>query len=220
MRDDFAQSVKEQLAKRVGYRCSNAQCRQQTSGPQSEETGAINIGVACHITAAARQGPRYDHALTSEGRKSASNGIWLCETCAKLVDSDVTMYSEAILQDWKEIAEATALLELKGLRVVPDNRAMLRKLEDEMPDLLAEMRSDLGENPFAREFILMQRSWSYNGDPNNPVLVYFFNDHPQLRQKVRVLENYGLVQNITYNNVDRFLISEELANHLKAEVSS
>jgi hypothetical protein len=68
MRDDFPQPVNEQLAKRVGFRCSNPQCRRQTSGPRSEEIGAINIGVASHITAAARQGPRYDEALTSEGR--------------------------------------------------------------------------------------------------------------------------------------------------------
>lgn len=152
MRDDFPQPVKEQLAKRVGIRCSNPQCRQQTSGPQAEGTGAVNIGVAAHITAAARNGPRYDSKLTSEERRSPDNGIWLCQTCAKLVDSDTGAHPADILRDWKEIAEATALLELKGLRVAPDNRAQLTKLDDELPELVAEMRDDLRESPFAREF--------------------------------------------------------------------
>ncbi len=216
MRDDFPQPVKEQLAKRVGIRCSNPQCRQQTSGPQAEGTGAVNIGVAAHITAAARNGPRYDSKLTSEERRSPDNGIWLCQTCAKLVDSDTGAHPADILRDWKEIAEATALLELKGLRVVPDNRAQLTKLDDELPELVAEMRDDLRESPFAREFILLKREWSYNGDPDNPVLVYYFNDHPHLRQKIRMLENYGFVQEISFNNIDRFQISEDLAGYLRS----
>jgi hypothetical protein len=62
------------------------------------------------------------------------NGIWLCGICAKLVDSDVSAYPEALLRDWKETAEATALLEIKGLKVVPDKRALLRKLEGELTD--------------------------------------------------------------------------------------
>jgi putative transposase len=69
VRDDFTQAVKEQLAKRAGARCSNPQCRRPTSGPQSQPTGAVNIGVAAHISAAAPQGPRYDPKLTAEERQ-------------------------------------------------------------------------------------------------------------------------------------------------------
>ena len=34
MRDDFSPSIKDILAKRVGYRCSNPKCQVLTSGPQ------------------------------------------------------------------------------------------------------------------------------------------------------------------------------------------
>lgn len=78
MRDEFPPSVKEELAKRVGYLCSNPACRQPTSGPQSKPSGTVNIGVTAHITAASPDGPRYDASLSSEERKAASNGIWLC----------------------------------------------------------------------------------------------------------------------------------------------
>jgi len=49
-RDDFSAKVKDDLSKRVGYRCSK--CRKMTSGP-NQEGGAVNIGVAAHIYAAA-----------------------------------------------------------------------------------------------------------------------------------------------------------------------
>ena len=89
MRDDFSQIVKDTLAKRVSYKCSNPSCRKQTSGPQQNNSGTINIGVASHITAAAPAGMRYDSQLDSEQRKSIDHGIWLCQNCAKLIDSDV-----------------------------------------------------------------------------------------------------------------------------------
>ena len=69
--------------------------------------------MAAHITAARPGGPRYQPALSSAERGSAPNGIWLCQTCAKLVDSDVTRYTAEALQRWKAKAEgqAAAMLE-------------------------------------------------------------------------------------------------------------
>jgi hypothetical protein len=64
MRDDFPTLIKEMLAKRVGYRCSNPGCRKPTSGPQEDPSKAVNVGVAAHITAASPNGPRYDPSLT------------------------------------------------------------------------------------------------------------------------------------------------------------
>lgn len=74
-RDDFTAKTKETLAKRVGYLCSNENCRKLTSGPHEDQTKSTNMGVAAHITAAAPSGPRYDLTLTSDERKSISNGI-------------------------------------------------------------------------------------------------------------------------------------------------
>lgn len=74
MRDDFSAATKELLAKRVGYRCSNPDCRQPTSGPQEDPSKAINVGVAAHITAASPDGPRFDPSLTPEQRSSTEVG--------------------------------------------------------------------------------------------------------------------------------------------------
>ncbi len=116
MRNDFSVATKELLAKRVAYRCSNPGCRQVTSGPQENPIKVINIGVAAHITAASVDGPRYDPSLTLKERRSPKNGIWLCQSCAKLVDNDPIRYEVDILHQWKIIAETNAAHELEHSR--------------------------------------------------------------------------------------------------------
>ena len=108
MRDEFPDNVKRVIAQRVNYRCSRPECRATTSGPQSDPTKAINVGVAAHITAASEGGPRYNPSLSPEKRRHSNNGIWLCQTCAKLVDSDSVQFPETILRQWRQRAEAEA----------------------------------------------------------------------------------------------------------------
>ena len=115
MRDDFPPTTKDALARRVGMRCSNPECRRLTSGPSSDPRRAVSIGVASHITAAAAAGPRYDATLSAEQRSSFDNGIWLDEACHKLVDGDSKYYSVQLLRDWRRRAEALALRELKQM---------------------------------------------------------------------------------------------------------
>ena len=108
MRDNFNKSVKENLAKRVAYLCSNPECSCLTIGPKNGKECAVNIGVACHITAASGEGPRYDENISAMKRKSYENGIWLCQNCSKIIDSDEEKYTTQLLLDWKIIAEEKA----------------------------------------------------------------------------------------------------------------
>lgn len=113
MRDDFSPAVKELLAKRVGYRCSNPDCRQPTTGPQVDPAKTVNVGVASHITAASADGPRYDSGLSPEQRRSSDNGIWLCQKCGKLVDNDPVRYPVDKVLEWKVLGEQIAVRELE-----------------------------------------------------------------------------------------------------------
>jgi hypothetical protein len=108
MRDDFTEEVKRTLAARVSYLCSNPDCRAQTTGPQDDPTKVVNVGVAAHITAASAGGPRYNSALSPELRRHSDNGVWLCQNCAKLIDSDVLRFQESLLRAWKMVAEDRA----------------------------------------------------------------------------------------------------------------
>lgn len=107
-RDEFPSSVKGKLAARVGYLCSRPECRASTSGPQLSEEKAVNVGVASHIAGAAPLGPRYDPAMTSAQRKAISNGIWLCQNCAKIIDNDERHYPIETLRNWRKQAEKHA----------------------------------------------------------------------------------------------------------------
>lgn len=117
MRDDFSQTTKDLLANRVGWKCSNPNCRKATRGPGMENADIINIGVASHITAASKGGPRYDENMTAQERKSFGNGIWLCQSCSKLIDSDEIRYTVGKLKKWKELSEQMAVLELEEVPV-------------------------------------------------------------------------------------------------------
>lgn len=46
-----------------------------------------------------------------------------------------------------------------------------------IPELLKEMKDDLYEHQFVREFIILSDKWMYNDDPNNFIFRYFFEKH-------------------------------------------
>lgn len=85
-----------------------------TSGPSADPERAFNVGVAAHITAASKGGPRYDPSLTAEQRKSIENAVWLCGKCNTMVDQDETRYPAVLLRQWKRQAEDRALRETNG----------------------------------------------------------------------------------------------------------
>lgn len=115
IRDNFSRRTIDILSKRVGGRCSNPACRKHTYGANLNPCEYTNIGVAAHICAAAPGGPRFDPYQSSEERKSIHNGIWLCQSCSKLIDSDERKYTVDLLQRWKRNAEEAASLELETM---------------------------------------------------------------------------------------------------------
>ena len=113
-RDNFTAKTKDTLAKRVGYLCSNPNCRKLTVGANEIEDKSTSVGVAAHITAASEGGPRYDGSLTKKQRIHINNGIWLCSNCATLIDKDPENYSASLLRQWKSSAERESIERLEG----------------------------------------------------------------------------------------------------------
>lgn len=113
-RDNFSQNTIETIASRVGYKCSCPSCGVDTRGPSSNSSKKISLGEAAHITAASPDGPRYDSNLTSDQRKSAENGIWLCKKHARIIDVDVVNYPVQLLKHWKDLAEFKQYCALTG----------------------------------------------------------------------------------------------------------
>ncbi|WP_316650965.1 hypothetical protein [Ovoidimarina sediminis] len=129
-----------------------------------------------------------------------------------MIDVDDINYPVELLREWKEFAEAAATIELRGFSVA--RKRSFDELEEKIPELIQEMRTDHRKEPFVREFVLLERGWAYNGAPNNPIFYYYFEDHDGLISKLKVMENYGAVKETTYNNVERFEFTEEFADYL------
>ncbi|RTQ33680.1 hypothetical protein EJP69_15000 [Variovorax gossypii] len=115
MREDFSPEVIRSLKTRAGNVCSFPNCHAPTSGPSQESgTQTANTGVAAHICAASQgKGARrrldlskFDKSLLSD----YSNGIWMCETHAKLIDTDEVRFTTEMLGRWRELAELRASL--------------------------------------------------------------------------------------------------------------
>jgi hypothetical protein len=215
MRDDFSVKTKETIAKRVNFLCSNPTCRKPTTGPSELENKSVNVGVASHISAASKGGCRYNSSMSSDDRKSVKNGIWLCQTCSKLIDSDEGRFTTELLQNWKGEAEKFARDAISNsnhtyLDGRLERKQILNKLDNQMPELFSEMRNDLNQCPFKREIVIVDGSYVSKGTE----FVYYFKEHPELSGKFQILQNYNLVRNITYNNVERFILLEELAEYL------
>jgi hypothetical protein len=194
-------------------RCSNPDCRLPTAGPDSN-AGTTNLGVAAHITAASPGGARYDGNLTPVERSGFSNGIWLCQQHAKLIDDDELQYPSTLLREWKETAEHMAALEARGYAV--RKASPFPDLEKKAPKLVAEMRDDLQQNPLTREFVLLGRGWLYNPG-RTPFFAYYFEEHEQLLAVMTIMEHAGAIYSVKYNDVDRFNFTEEFVSFLMGE---
>ena len=122
-RDDFSPGTKRTLAGRAGHACSNPECRRLTAGAAlGDDAKVVSVGVAAHIKGAAPGGPRYDSLQTTEERRHASNGIWLCSAHAKQIDDDHAHFTVDKLKSWKKQAEERSALAILTLKA-PDSNA-------------------------------------------------------------------------------------------------
>lgn len=113
-RDEFTASTKHIVAHRAGLHCSNPQCQTITSGPTADPHRALSIGEAAHISGASPGGPRFDSSLTPVDRASPENAIWLCRSCAALIDRDEARFTTQLLKSWKDQVERQASKAIAG----------------------------------------------------------------------------------------------------------
>ena len=119
-RDEFSKRTKNNLALRACYLCSLRGCQKITVGPSDEsDSRTTNIGVAAHICAASKGGPRYVENMTQAERRHITNGIWLCSDHAALIDRDKAKYTIDILRAMKREHEAAIQENVRsGARII------------------------------------------------------------------------------------------------------
>ena len=140
-RDDFSLTTIKLLRDRAGNLCSNPDCRVVTGGANSNPTKTSSIGVAAHITAAAsgRGAARYDSSLLPEQRKHYDNGIWLCQSCSRLIDVDEEKFPVSLLKEWKLKAEQNSANNI--------GKKLITKEESEQNAMEQVVRHIFGQEP-------------------------------------------------------------------------
>jgi len=202
MRDDFTINTKDILAKRVGYRCSNPTCQKPTTGPQSDPNKIINVGVACHITAASKGGLRFDERITREERKSSENGIWLCQTCAKFIDDDPKRFHVLDLKFWKENAENDALSSIidENFRLRKELQVLVDVVEGRDSYGLIQVMGLLCGDEFCYQFVI----GNMGNKPLYDVIINIYDPEEYaktLKNEIATVEGVKLHQRINVGNL-------------------
>jgi len=96
-RHDFKKNVKDTIKRTTGYICSNPSCRVFLWDQDFK-------GKVAHIVAASKNGPRasLDHGNDKSNIVDESNGLVLCLSCEKFVDSNPNMFTAELLYQWKD----------------------------------------------------------------------------------------------------------------------
>ena len=91
---------------------------------------------------------------------------------------------------------------------VSETDQAFRSVYSQMPKLIHEMRTDVQRDPLVREFILCRKRGIYGHDPNHQIFTYFYEEHDSLESAVRILEANEFVDDIAFNDVKRFQMTE------------
>lgn len=105
---EFREDVKRAIAAEAGYRCANPRCLAPTHAAGDNKQGEGKVGQASHISAAAKDFARWRPEMDPAVRRSAANGIWLCDVHGREIDGDADRFPEGLLHGWKRRARARA----------------------------------------------------------------------------------------------------------------
>lgn len=94
------------LALRNGNRCSRAGCPQNLVVEATQADDASLVGVIAHIKGENQGAARYDASLSPKQRNHASNLMFLCPTCHKIIDDQPNTYTVELLQKMKRDHES------------------------------------------------------------------------------------------------------------------
>lgn len=95
-------------------------------------------------------------------------------------------------------------------------RQMFQDAASMMPELIKDMQEDLGkpENRVAREFVILPNKRVSFSSSGKKCVCYFEDEHQDLMNKVKLLENCGFIYNTTETRTPKYGMTEEFVNCL------
>ena len=99
--------------------------------------------------------------------------------------------------------------------VASEAKQRFSKIRDLLPDLAAELKTDLSQpdNRLVREFVVLSNERvSFNHD--RPRFEYYESNHPEIQNQVRLLVDAGYVRNVSTTNYPVYRMSDEFVDYL------
>ena len=102
--------------------------------------------------------------------------------------------------DQRRKAESTGQLKQEFLNI-----------KRQMPELIKEFKNDLSkaDQKFIREFFVLENHKVVLGGSEKHRLIYYEEEHPNLRGKIDILENQGFLTDVRTRNVPIYRMTEE-----------
>lgn len=116
-RIDFDSKVKAAIGRRTNFQCSVPRCTKPALGPALDSAiDFVNMGTACHIYSAKKNGPRGWGGKSEEWIGSVENGIWCCNYHGTRIDKRKgSEFPPDELLAWKALAEARVIKQMNDL---------------------------------------------------------------------------------------------------------
>lgn len=131
----------------------------------------------------------------------------------------VTFVAGMLLQGFKQYQVSTWTDRRREREGAKAASAQFHEVREHMPQLIAEIREDLGRLPLIREFVLAAKS------PTGPKIipppeptnfVYYDDQHGSLEGKVKLLENNGYVDDVSPGSRPKYKMSEEFVKLVRS----
>lgn len=109
-----------------GNECAHPNCTKKLIA----EDGISIISKICHISAASKEGPRFDENMTDDKRRGFDNLILLCDEHHTIIDNkeNETQYPTALLKEWKHSHEKKILELISGKNLLSKHPLALNKV--------------------------------------------------------------------------------------------
>ncbi len=122
----YKPSTKRRLDTLSGNECAHPNCKKKLIA----EDGISIISKICHITAASKEGPRFDENMTDDERRGFDNLILLCDEHHVMIDNkgNESEYPTPLLKKWKSDHEKKILELISSKNLLSKHPLALNKV--------------------------------------------------------------------------------------------
>lgn len=203
---DKARQYKPSTIRRLdtlsGNECAHPTCTKKLIA----EDGISIISKICHISAASKEGPRFDEDMTDDDRRGFDNLILLCDEHHVIIDNkqNESQYPISILKEWKQNHEKKILELISSKNLLSKNPLALNKVIN----VIGSKMNDILDLPEAINAPNTETKISYNNIKRYDTVIREFAPYQvKLNNIYEVIEKEGSTKKeLVLHNIKRIYL--------------